>query len=114
MRKASNYFVSVDAGASVESIVYRKTSIGDAATPGVLFLHGGPHAAVQDAFSGPLLALVAEGYTLVLPNYRGSAGYGESHLSALPGHAGKVRAGRRPNSFLLCGRAVPVASTSHR
>ena len=71
--------------------MYRKKSLGDVATPGVLFMHGGPHAAVQDAFVGPLLALVGEGYTVVLPNYRGSAGYGEAHLEALPGHAGTVR-----------------------
>lgn len=77
-------------GEEVESVVYRKKSLRGVATPGVLFMHGGPHAAVQDAFVGPMLALVAEGYTVVLPNYRGSAGYGDGHLERLPGHAGMV------------------------
>jgi hypothetical protein len=70
--------------------VYRKTSCGRSTTAGVLFLHGGPHSAVTDAWTAPLLALVSEGYTVILPNYRGSSGYGEAHLSALPGNAGKV------------------------
>lgn len=77
-------------GARVQSLVYRKKSLGNSATPGVLLLHGGPHSAVQDAFSGPLIALVAEGYTIVVPNYRGSTGFGDKHLAALPGQAGTV------------------------
>ena len=79
------------AGDDVESVVYRRTSTGDAATAGVLFLHGGPHHAVWDAFSAPLAAMLALNVTIVLPNYRGSAGYGETHLQALPGHVGDVR-----------------------
>jgi pimeloyl-ACP methyl ester carboxylesterase len=81
----------VSTGVEVESLVYRRKSLADSATPGVLFLHGGPHSAVSEAFAGPMLALVAEGYTVVLPNYRGSSGYGEAHLKALPGKAGTVR-----------------------
>lgn len=71
--------------------MYRRTSAGDTATPGVLFLHGGPHHAVWDSFAAPLAALLDLNVTIVLPNYRGSTGYGEAHTHALPGHAGEVR-----------------------
>eukprot|EP00892_Ulva_mutabilis_P010450 jgi/Ulvmu1/7778/UM004_0007.1 len=77
-------------GENVESVIYRRKSAGDSATPGVLFLHGGPHHAVWDAYSAPLAALLALNVTIVLPNYRGSTGYGEAHLQALPGHAGEM------------------------
>lgn len=87
------------AGEGVESVVYRRTSAGSAATAGVLFLHGGPHHAVWDSFAAPLVALLSLNVTIVLPNYRGSAGYGEAHLHALPGHAGDVRP-----AALLCAR----------
>lgn len=56
----------------------------------ILFLHGGPHAAVTNTFSPPLAFLAAAGYRVILPNYRGSSGYGERYLQALPGHVGEV------------------------
>lgn len=81
----------------MESVVYRRKSSGSAATAGVLFMHGGPHHAVWDSFAAPILALMSLNVTIVSPNYRGSTGYGEAHLHALPGHAGDVR-----SAVLLC------------
>jgi hypothetical protein len=63
---------------------------GVARAPAVLFLHGGPHAAATCGWAAPLVSLAAAGYVIILPNYRGSSGYGESHLQALPGHIGSV------------------------
>jgi hypothetical protein len=79
------------AAGSVESIVYRRQSAGEQATAGVLFLHGGPHSACTDAFLAPVALLLSENFTVIMPNYRGSSGYGTAHLSALPGKIGSVR-----------------------
>ena len=67
--------------------------------PAILFVHGGPHAAVTNAFAPPLLFLAAAGYTVILPNYRGSSGQGEERLQALPGHVGKVQCAKPVRSL---------------
>ena len=77
---------------AVQSLVLAPKASGDRRHPAILLLHGGPHAAVANAWTPPLPLLVAAGFAVVLPNYRGSAGYGEGHLQALPGHVGRVRA----------------------
>ncbi|TFK18936.1 acylaminoacyl-peptidase [Coprinopsis marcescibilis] len=51
--------------------------------PCVLVPHGGPHATTTTAFSASTIALALEGYTLALPNYTGSLGYGEAAIHAL-------------------------------
>ena len=77
----------------VESIVYSNPAAhpSESPPPAVLFLHGGPHSAVAHSFVPGLLMLLSEGYTVILPNFRGSAGYGLDYLLALPGHIGEVR-----------------------
>ncbi|CAA7262322.1 unnamed protein product [Cyclocybe aegerita] len=52
--------------------------------------HGGPHGASSTAFSAYLTALVLEGYTISLPNYTGSPGYGEAFLQGLIGRCGEL------------------------
>lgn len=56
----------------------------------VLMPHGGPHAASVDAFSPASALLVASGIGVVLPNYRGSLGYGRQFAEALLGRAGDM------------------------
>jgi dipeptidyl aminopeptidase/acylaminoacyl peptidase len=53
--------------------------------PMVVLVHGGPEAAVTDAFlpaSGTARALLAQGWDVFEPNYRGSFGQGEAFAAA--------------------------------
>ncbi|KAJ8590553.1 alpha/beta-hydrolase [Rhizopogon salebrosus TDB-379] len=52
--------------------------------------HGGPHATSTTAFSPATVALALEGYTLSLPNYTGSMGFGEKYIRKLLGHCGTM------------------------
>ena len=45
--------------------------------PTVVYVHGGPWSEVADRWSATIAALVACGYHVVAPNFRGSTGYGE-------------------------------------
>lgn len=50
--------------------------------PLILYVHGGPAGAFQSNFSPWPQLLVAHGYEVVMPNPRGSTGYGEEFLKA--------------------------------
>ncbi|KAG6827441.1 hypothetical protein H0H93_015612, partial [Arthromyces matolae] len=52
--------------------------------------HGGPHSTTTTAFNAANVALALERYTLSLPNYTGSLGFGESAVQALPGNCGTL------------------------
>uniref|UniRef100_A0A383VD43 acylaminoacyl-peptidase n=1 Tax=Tetradesmus obliquus TaxID=3088 RepID=A0A383VD43_TETOB len=56
--------------------------------PTVLVPHGGPHSAVAANFYMPFVLLAARGYSIVAVNFRGSLGFGEAGVQALPGHIG--------------------------
>ena len=45
--------------------------------PTIIFVHGGPWSYVGDYWRAFISALVASGYHVVAPNFRGSTGYGE-------------------------------------
>ncbi|HEY7667874.1 MAG TPA: alpha/beta fold hydrolase [Actinomycetota bacterium] len=61
------------------------TPEGDGPWPTVLSVHGGPEWHERDRFEPETLALVDAGYAVVLPNYRGSTGYGVAFRRALIG-----------------------------
>jgi len=56
--------------------------------PGVLEIHGGPHAMYSVGFFHEFQMLAAKGYTVVYANPRGSKGYGEAHCAAIRGSWG--------------------------
>lgn len=58
--------------------------------PWVLRPHGGPHAACMDLFNVEISLLLASGVAVILPNYRGSLGYGAAFAQALIGHVGEM------------------------
>ncbi|KZV61022.1 alpha/beta-hydrolase [Peniophora sp. CONT] len=66
-----------------------KTS-SDSPRPLVSIIHGGPHGSSVTSFSTFEAALVLSGYTVSLPNYTGSNGYGGAHISALIGKCGTL------------------------
>ncbi|MCS6899997.1 MAG: S9 family peptidase [Myxococcales bacterium] len=61
--------------------------------PVVVWVHGGPEAQFQPAFSPVIQALVAQGIAVAAPNVRGSTGYGKrySHLDDVEKREDSVR-----------------------
>jgi dipeptidyl aminopeptidase/acylaminoacyl peptidase len=54
---------------------------GGEALPAVLFIHGGPEAQSVAAFNPVVQGLVGAGYGVVVPNVRGSTGYGRRYAA---------------------------------
>jgi dipeptidyl aminopeptidase/acylaminoacyl peptidase len=66
-------------GETVPYYVYRPS--GGERAPVVVHVHGGPEAQAHQLFSPVIQALVASGYGVVVPNVRGSTGYGKRYAS---------------------------------
>jgi dipeptidyl aminopeptidase/acylaminoacyl peptidase len=56
--------------------------------PGVLEIHGGPHALYGNTFFHEFQVLAANGYAVFFSNPRGSKGYGEDHCHTIAGDWG--------------------------
>jgi dipeptidyl aminopeptidase/acylaminoacyl peptidase len=83
-------FVAPD-GVRVHGWVIRRDG-AEGPGPLLLDIHGGPHNAWNPVFDPAHLyhqVLVAQGWTVLLPNTRGSDGYGEQHYTALTGGWGR-------------------------
>jgi dipeptidyl aminopeptidase/acylaminoacyl peptidase len=80
-------------GEQVPCFVHRPVSSGDTTNTGaantgaaldgasVLVVHGGPEAEATRLFSPIIQALAAAGFTVLVPNVRGSSGYGKRWVS---------------------------------
>ncbi len=71
-------------GHRVPCLVYRGAADGDPAVAGsaVLVVHGGPEGQAAQTFNTYVQVLAAAGHTVLVPNVRGSSGYGKSWYSA--------------------------------
>lgn len=81
-----NIQVAADDGAMVQSWLLKPP--GEGPFPTLLWVHGGPINAWNDAWHwrwNPLLA-VAEGYAVMLPNPRGSTGFGQKFVDGIWGN----------------------------
>jgi dipeptidyl aminopeptidase/acylaminoacyl peptidase len=58
--------------------------------PGVLHIHGGPWGQWDYGFNSESQLLAARGYVIVMPNPRGSFGYGQAFTDALTGDWGGI------------------------
>ena len=58
--------------------------------PSVLHIHGGPWAQWDWRFDAESQLLAAQGYVVVMPNFRGSWGYGQAFSDALVGKWGDI------------------------
>lgn len=58
--------------------------------PAVLHLHGGPWAQWDWRFDSESQLFAAQGYVVVMPNFRGSWGYGQTFTDALVGNWGDI------------------------
>jgi dipeptidyl aminopeptidase/acylaminoacyl peptidase len=63
-------------GEQIEAYIFRPAR-GDAPPPVVVHVHGGPEAQAVRLFNPVIQGLVAAGYAVVVPNVRGSTGYGK-------------------------------------
>jgi len=59
-------------------VFYIESKLAGRPGPTVVYVHGGPWAEVADSWSAIIASLVASGFNVVAPNFRGSTGYGES------------------------------------
>jgi dipeptidyl aminopeptidase/acylaminoacyl peptidase len=63
----------------VPALLYRPAGPGP--FPAVIDVHGGPNAQARRAFSGLRQYLVSKGVAVLVPNVRGSTGYGRTYAS---------------------------------
>src|SRR6185437_8354774 len=70
-------------GELVPCLVYRAADPADPALAGsaVLVVHGGPEAQAKQNFNAYVQVLAAAGHTVLVPNVRGSTGYGKRWYS---------------------------------
>jgi dipeptidyl aminopeptidase/acylaminoacyl peptidase len=73
--------VPADDGALIPCRVYRPDA-ENATASAVVVVHGGPEAQARQNFDPVVQGLAAEGYTVLVPNVRGSTGYGKSWYQA--------------------------------
>jgi dipeptidyl aminopeptidase/acylaminoacyl peptidase len=67
-------------GEMVPFFIFRRPDL-EPLHPVVVAVHGGPEAQAMQAFNPVYQALVASGYTVVVPNVRGSTGYGKRYAA---------------------------------
>jgi protease II len=80
---AEQHRIPTPDGELIPCFVYRGTDpAGDLAGSAVLLVHGGPEAQAKRGFNSQIQALAAAGHTVVVPNVRGSTGYGKRWYSA--------------------------------
>ncbi|KAH9053329.1 alpha/beta-hydrolase [Lactarius vividus] len=58
--------------------------------PLMTFIHGGPHVHIPTAFAPALAAYALQGFTLNVPNYTGSTGFGDYYVQKLVGRCGTL------------------------
>ena len=75
------HFKSFD-GLSIPAFVYKPKELKKGTKiPVVINIHGGPEAQYQPGYQPVMQYLVHNGYAVIAPNVRGSAGYGKSYLA---------------------------------
>ncbi|KAF8837150.1 alpha/beta-hydrolase [Paxillus ammoniavirescens] len=77
----------------VDSIVLQSKRAMSAAGPRpycVTMPHGGPYGVSTTNFAPAVTALALEGYTISLPNYTGSIGFGNKYIDKLTGRVGTL------------------------
>jgi dipeptidyl aminopeptidase/acylaminoacyl peptidase len=79
-------------GGPIETWIVSPAGADDEPLPAVVNVHGGPLGAWSPAPSIENVLLASRGYRVILPNIRGSAGYGRAWITPQLGHWGGVDA----------------------
>ena len=91
LSKPTEKWITAEDGTRVHAWVMQppgRTSRSRGRCPGVLQVHGGPHALYGTTFFHEFQVLAAAGHVVVFSNPRGSKGYGEEHCTAIQGKWG--------------------------
>lgn len=72
-----------------ECILYQNPSVKENHSL-IVLLHGGPHRLFHAVFNSDILFYLKKGFSVLVPNYHGSYGYGDSFLHSLCGHLGDI------------------------
>ena len=62
----------------------------DQPSPLIISIHGGPHNIFNTIFNTDISFYISKGYSVLVPNYPGSFGFGDSYLHSLCGHIGDI------------------------
>lgn len=75
-------FPSTD-GFAISAYLYKPRNGANAGKfPGILWIHGGPTSQFTDTYTPLVQFLVGQGYVILMPNIRGSSGYGKKFEDA--------------------------------
>lgn len=77
-------------GLPIQALLYRPTDVSDQPRPSIVYVRGGPNAVNTNGWLPQIQYLAQDGFTVIVPNYRGSTGYGRSFMEINrgvdPGH----------------------------
>lgn len=81
-----------DDGSVLHGRLYRPSARGAGHTPLLVLVHGGPTSQLQAMFNVRVAYYVSHGWTVLVPDYRGSSGWGRAYSTALRGEWGVIDA----------------------
>ncbi|MGQ0538642.1 MAG: S9 family peptidase, partial [Gemmatimonadaceae bacterium] len=76
-------------GITVQAYLYEPVLTAGESVPGILYIHGGPTSSFNDNYQAQVQYLAMRGYAVLLPNIRGSSGYGKAFEDANNGCWGR-------------------------
>jgi len=76
-------------GFTVNAYLYEPVLKPGESAPGILYIHGGPTSSFNDNYQAQVQFLAMRGYAVLLPNIRGSSGYGKTFEDANNGCWGR-------------------------
>ena len=75
-------------GTIVRTLLVSPTGREGDADACIILIHGGPHSVIIDGFYSAVVMFAKLGFKSLIVNYRGSSGFDEDFLNALPGKVG--------------------------
>lgn len=64
-------------GLEISSLYLSPQNLGPKKIPAIILIHGGPESQSRPTYSGLSQYLVNQGFAVIMPNFRGSTGYGK-------------------------------------
>ncbi|MEO7134141.1 MAG: S9 family peptidase [Vicinamibacterales bacterium] len=76
-------------GLTIQAYLYEPILKAGEKAPGILYIHGGPTSSFNDTYQAQVQYFAMRGYAVLLPNIRGSSGYGQRFEDANNGCWGR-------------------------